>query len=51
MQFKKLEGGDDILFGANLGLVDTAPWRVVVCGDRVLWYWIGSHAVSTTAWV
>ena len=40
LQFKKLEGTDDI-YSARIGL----GYRTlaVVDGDRIVWYWIGSH--------
>lgn len=41
LQFKKLEGEDDI-YSARIGLGYRA--LAVVKKDRVIWYWIGSHA-------
>ena len=41
LQFKKLEG-DDNIYSARIGLGYRA--LAVVEGDRVVWYWIGSHA-------
>jgi hypothetical protein len=41
LQFKKPEGGDDI-YSARIGLGYRA--LAVVDGDRVVWYWIGSHS-------
>jgi hypothetical protein len=40
LHFKKLEGDDDI-YSARIGLAYRA--LAVVNGDRVVWYWIGSH--------
>jgi hypothetical protein len=40
LQFKKLEGADDI-YSVRIGLGFRA--LAVVEGDRVVWYWIGSH--------
>lgn len=41
LQFKKLEGEDNV-YSARIGL----DYRSlgVMKGDRVVWYWIGSHA-------
>ncbi len=41
LQFKKLEGGDDI-YSVRIGLDYRA--LAVVKKDRVVWYWIGSHS-------
>ncbi len=41
LQFKKLEGEADI-YSARIGLDYRA--LAVVKKDRVVWYWIGSHA-------
>jgi len=41
LQFKKLEGEDHI-YSARIGLGYRA--LALVEGDRVVWYWIGSHA-------
>ncbi len=41
LQFKKLEGEEHI-YSARIGLGYRA--LAVVKGDRVVWYWIGSHA-------
>lgn len=41
LQFKKLEGEDDI-YSARIGLGYRA--LAVMKKDRVVWYWIGSHA-------
>ena len=41
LQFKKLEGDEDI-YSARIGLGYRA--LAVVEGERVVWYWIGSHA-------
>ncbi len=41
LQFKKLEGEDDI-YSARIGLGYRA--LAVMRKDRVVWYWIGSHA-------
>lgn len=41
LQFKKLKGDDDI-YSARIGLAYRA--LAVVKGDRVVWFWIGSHA-------
>lgn len=41
LQFKKLEGEDDI-YSARIGLGYRA--LAVVKKDRVVWFWIGSHA-------
>jgi hypothetical protein len=40
LQFKKLEGFDDI-YSARVGLAYRA--LAAVKGDRVVWFWIGSH--------
>ena len=42
LHFKKLEGEDDI-YSARIGLDYRA--LAVVIGDRVVWYWIGSHSL------
>ena len=41
LQFKKLEGEDDI-YSARIGL----DYRALAAmkKDRIVWYWIGSHA-------
>ena len=41
LHFKKLEGEDDI-YSARIGL----DYRALAAmkGDRVVWYWIGSHS-------
>jgi hypothetical protein len=41
LQFKKLEGYDDV-YSARIGLAYRT--LAVVKGDRVVWFWIGSHA-------
>jgi hypothetical protein len=41
LQFKKLEGEDDI-YSVRIGLEYRA--LAVMKKDRVVWYWIGSHA-------
>ena len=41
LQFKKLEGEGDI-YSARIGLGYRA--LAVIDEDRVVWYWIGSHA-------
>ncbi len=41
LQFKKLEGEDDV-YSARIGLGYRA--LAVVKKDRIVWYWIGSHA-------
>lgn len=41
LQFKKLEGEDD-LYSARIGLDYRA--LAVMRKDRLVWYWIGSHA-------
>jgi hypothetical protein len=41
LQFKKLEGEDDI-YSARIGLDYRA--LAVLRGNRIVWYWIGSHA-------
>jgi hypothetical protein len=41
LQFKKLEGGDEI-YSARIGLDYRA--LAVVKKDRIVWYWIGSHS-------
>jgi mRNA-degrading endonuclease RelE of RelBE toxin-antitoxin system len=41
LQFKKLEGEDDI-YSARIGLDYRA--LAVVKRNRVVWFWIGSHA-------
>jgi len=41
LQFKKLEGEDKI-YSARIGLDYRALG--VMKGDRIVWYWIGSHA-------
>ncbi|MGA2184887.1 MAG: hypothetical protein ABSH47_17855 [Bryobacteraceae bacterium] len=41
LQFKKLEGEDDI-YSARIGLGYRA--LAVMKKDRIVWYWIGSHA-------
>jgi len=41
LQFKKLEGEGNI-YSARIGLGYRA--LAVVEGDRLVWYWIGSHA-------
>jgi hypothetical protein len=41
LQFKKLEAEEHI-YSARIGLGYRA--LAVVEGDRVVWYWIGSHA-------
>jgi hypothetical protein len=41
LQFKKLEGEDDI-YSARIGLDYRA--LAVMKKDRLVWYWIGSHA-------
>jgi len=41
LQFKKLEGEDDI-YSVRIGLGYRALG--VMKKDRVIWYWIGSHA-------
>jgi hypothetical protein len=40
LQFKKLEGYDDV-YSARMGLAYRA--LAAVQGDRVVWFWIGSH--------
>ena len=40
LQFKKLEG-EDATYSARIGLEHRA--LAVRKGDRVVWYWIGSH--------
>jgi hypothetical protein len=41
LQFKKLEG-EDRIYSARIGLGYRA--LAVMNKDRVIWYWIGSHA-------
>ena len=41
LHFKKLEGEDEI-YSVRIGLAFRA--LAVMKGDRVIWYWIGSHA-------
>ena len=41
LQFKRLEGEDDI-YSARIGLDYRA--LAVRKGNRIVWYWIGSHA-------
>jgi hypothetical protein len=41
LQFKKLEGEDNI-YSARIGLEYRA--LAVMKKDRIVWYWIGSHA-------
>ncbi len=41
LRFKKLEGEDDI-FSVRIGLAYRA--LAVMKGNRVVWFWIGSHA-------
>jgi hypothetical protein len=41
LHFKKLEG-EDAIFSARIGLGYRA--LAVRKGNRVIWYWIGSHA-------
>ena len=41
LRFKKLEGEDDV-YSARVGLGYRA--LAVIKKDRVVWYWIGSHA-------
>ena len=41
LQFKNLEGEDDI-YSARIGLEYRA--LAVMKKDRIVWYWIGSHA-------
>jgi hypothetical protein len=41
LQFKKLEGEDNI-YSVRVGLKHRA--LAVMKKDRVVWYWIGSHA-------
>ena len=41
LQFKKLEGEDNI-YSARIGLAYRA--LAVMRKDRIVWYWIGSHA-------
>ncbi len=41
LQFKKLVGEDNI-YSARVGLGYRA--LAVMHGDRIVWYWIGSHA-------
>lgn len=41
LQFKKLEGEDDI-YSVRIGLGYRA--LAVMKKDRIVWYWIGSHA-------
>lgn len=41
LRFKKLEGEDDV-YSARVGLDYRA--LAVIKKDRVVWYWIGSHA-------
>ena len=41
LHFKKLEGEDNI-YSARIGLDYRA--LAVMKGDRVVWYWIGSHS-------
>jgi hypothetical protein len=41
LRFKKVEGEDDI-YSARIGLGYRA--LAVMKKDRVVWYWIGSHA-------
>jgi hypothetical protein len=41
LQFKKLKGVDDI-YSARVGLGYRA--LAVMNGERVVWYWIGSHS-------
>jgi mRNA-degrading endonuclease RelE of RelBE toxin-antitoxin system len=40
LQFKKLEGHEDV-YSVRIGLGYRA--LAVVKGDRVVWFWIGSH--------
>jgi plasmid maintenance system killer protein len=42
LHFKKLEGEDDDIYSARIGLDYRA--LAVMRKDRVVWYWIGSHA-------
>jgi hypothetical protein len=41
LHFKKLEGGDSTYSG-RIGLAYRA--LAALNGDRVVWYWIGSHS-------
>jgi hypothetical protein len=41
LQFKKL-GGEENIYSARIGLGYRA--LAVMNGDRIVWYWIGSHA-------
>ena len=41
LHFKKLEG-EDAIYSARIGLDHRA--LAVMSRDRIVWYWIGSHA-------